>query len=178
VRAAYEQSAQVIDKLAEQTDLTYKAGILKAAARDIRALATKEAAAPVQAVKARTEQTDPILATWPERIWLQNGDTDVRQDYGTAREVFGNEMSWSADQIDFLDVEYVRADLAAPTSAAARDQALLDSLDAWVERNKAAGYHNFVFAFDTSSTAREQIAADEELCAPSTSEASKGVGHE
>jgi hypothetical protein len=45
VRAAYEQSAQVIDKLAEQTDLTYKAGILKAAARDIRSLATKEAAA-------------------------------------------------------------------------------------------------------------------------------------
>jgi hypothetical protein len=78
VRAAYEQSAQVIDKLAEQTDLTYKAGILKAAARDIRALATKEAAAPVP-----SQATLDVLAERRRQVeaegWTPEHDDKYRE---------------------------------------------------------------------------------------------------
>lgn len=51
------------------------------------------------------------------------------------------------------------------TPAAASDKALLDALDAWIKQNKAAGYYHFVFSFNTESTAREQIAADDTICA-------------
>ena len=48
-------------------------------------------------------------------------------------------------------------------AAAPSETALLDSMDAWVEQNKRAGHNYFVFAFDTISSAREQIAADDTL---------------
>jgi hypothetical protein len=86
---------------------------------------------------------DPILATWPERIWLNNGDTDERQDYGTAREVFGNAMTWSADQIDSLDVEYVRADLApssTDSAQAAMEQEIMERRIAIIPENEG-GFH-------------------------------------
>jgi hypothetical protein len=104
---------------------------------------------------------DPILATWPERIWLNNGDTDERQDYGTAREVFGNAMTWSADQIDSLDVEYVRADLAPSSTdsaqAAVEDQALEKAAKAAEETDVATFTHAMVLHDDGSQT-RSDIA--------------------
>lgn len=42
-----------------------------------------------------------------------------------------------------------------------KDKAILDALDAWVKRNAEEGYSEFVFAFNTNYTAREQILADE-----------------
>lgn len=76
VRAAYEQAAQVVDKLAEQTDLTYKAGILKTAARDIRSLAQQSTADKASEVRAAEwisvedrlpEDEEPVLTYGAKR---------------------------------------------------------------------------------------------------------------
>lgn len=60
------------------------------------------------------------------------------------------------------------------------DKALLDDLDAWVRQNKEAGCEWFNFAFDTKSTARQQLAADMALRAADAAETrdAKGGEHE
>jgi hypothetical protein len=76
-----------------------------------------EPVAPVQAEQAQAEPSDPILATWPERIWLQ-WNPDEREEYPGASEG----LTWCADNIHKTDVGYVRADLAAPALPAQAEQ--------------------------------------------------------
>lgn len=55
-----------------------------------------------------------VVRTAPERIWLQ-----VSDDRDHFNEPFpGEEVTWCADSILQCEVEYVRSDLAAPTSCA------------------------------------------------------------
>lgn len=55
--------------------------------------------------------TDLNLKTWPERIYLQS-----ENEFGTGTCAFKTqgEVTWCQDQISAHDVEYVRADVAAP----------------------------------------------------------------
>lgn len=67
-----------------------------------------------------------------------------------------------------------RAVLALKTEAPVADvsdKALLDLLDKWIVENHAEGWKQFYFAFDTSGTAREQIA--EQMPRPEAPTASK-----
>jgi hypothetical protein len=57
--------------------------------------------------------SDPILSTWPERIYLQ-WNPDERETYPGISE----DLTWCADNIHASDVEYVRADLAKAAPAA------------------------------------------------------------
>jgi hypothetical protein len=69
--------------------------------------------APVQAEQAQAEPSDPILATWPERIWLQ-WNPDDRETYPGLDE----SCTWSDHSIHRTDIEYVRADRATAAPAA------------------------------------------------------------
>lgn len=81
-------------------------GCFEEIAQKIPGLLAMVRAALAQAAPA--DLTDPVLATWPERIWLQHGESEP--------EVFpvtGAEITWSQDNINGAgDIEYVRADLA------------------------------------------------------------------
>jgi hypothetical protein len=55
---------------------------------------------------------DDLLKSWPNRIWLQAGETDEREEYETLRQL-GDGITWADSSIDRFDVEYVRADLVA-----------------------------------------------------------------
>lgn len=61
----------------------------------------------------------------------------------------------------------IRALMDAPAAAQSKiaptDAELLDYLDGWVSGNKVDGLTHFVFAFDASATAREQIAQQIEI---------------
>lgn len=87
------------------------------------------------------------LESWPERIWLQAGDADEREEYETVRQL-GDGITWADNQIDRFDVEYVRADLArrakpegeAPLvegDAIARSKRILHLVDEYVEQQTA-----------------------------------------
>lgn len=59
------------------------------------------------------------IKTWPERIYLQHGDApevpafhDVYPGNG-----YSDNVTWCQDRIEPVDVEYVRADLAAPAAS-------------------------------------------------------------
>jgi hypothetical protein len=68
----------------------------------------KAAPAPQQ-----SELTDAVK-TWPERIWLQYGESEPETYPGA-----GSEITWCEDNINGAgDVEYVRADLAKAAPAA------------------------------------------------------------
>lgn len=75
-------------------------------------------------------------------------------------------LGWGRDPEQYVDqFRAAISTLAAPAinPSDVRDKVLLDSMDAWIENNKRLGHNHFVFAFDTNSSAREQIAEDEVL---------------
>lgn len=64
-----------------------------------------------------------ITSTWPKRIWLQYGESEPEAYPGA-----GSEITWCENNINGAgDIEYVRADLAAPAlnPSEVRDQALI-----------------------------------------------------
>lgn len=75
--------------------------------------------AAIAAHLARQDQAgavaaDAVLATWPERIYLQ-WNPEEREEYPGPSE----DLTWCAENVHKSDVEYVRADLAAPTQGSA-----------------------------------------------------------
>lgn len=77
---------------------------------------TELAMAPKQEAPKGDAQKNPQANTWPAEIYLQAGDTDVEShlSYDAAMH---NEVTWAAESIDWNDVRYIRADLAAPAAA-------------------------------------------------------------
>lgn len=77
-------------------------------------------------MSSMTTTKDEAIKTWPARIWLEG-----QNESGTGPAAFseiGHEVRWSKDQMEFHDVEYVRADLAA-TSHIAPDAAAIQAPD-------------------------------------------------
>ena len=56
------------------------------------------------------------LKTWPERIWLQSGEMEPEPYPG-----LGEYITWCDSKVDYGDVEYIRADLAAPAAPAVQE---------------------------------------------------------
>lgn len=74
------------------------------------------AMAPKQEALKGDAQKNPQANTWPTEIYLQAGDIDVEShlSYDAAMR---HEVTWASESIDWNDVRYIRADLAAPAAA-------------------------------------------------------------
>jgi hypothetical protein len=82
----------------------------------------RDAEAALEALAAQPEQPVALnLKTWPERIWLQHGDSPDVPNYADCTDV-----SWCWQNIEGADVEYVRADLAASPQVRAEQAAVPD----------------------------------------------------
>jgi len=117
-------------------------------------------AAPIAAAPAAPEQMPAGL--------VHVGTLSVYEDkdatFGHAYDISTNMAGHKALQLlDGAELYATKPGAAAPAAEEVRDTALLDALDAWVKQNREGGHYNFVFAFDTESTARDQIAADDEI---------------
>lgn len=64
-----------------------------------------------EAEQASASPADPILATWPEEIWLQAGEEEPDEYPGS-----GSDVTWCDGPINMGDIKYIRADLVAPTT--------------------------------------------------------------
>lgn len=92
---------------------------------------------------------DTNLKTWPERIYLQHGCDDIPNHDEVNSD---GAVTWCADNINELDIEYVRADLVALSSPAVpimpveaggnKDSAFWG----WIEAELKAGRDHHVFA--------------------------------
>jgi hypothetical protein len=66
-----------------------------------------------QAAQPTSPSDDAVLATWPERIWLQHG-FEYTPGFEVATKACA-EITWCQDNVNAPDIEYVRADIAAQT---------------------------------------------------------------
>lgn len=69
-----------------------------------------------------------VVATAPERIWLQVSDDAAARDEPFPASVHGDEVTWCQHSVLDCEVEYVRADIAAHSPAAQQATRLLETL--------------------------------------------------
>lgn len=87
-----------------------------AVVNELRAIASRPAAGPQDGVAGPDYVPGVLDATAPERIWLQVDTSalgDEREEAFPPADNFEH-VTWSADSIGGLEVEYVRADLTTP----------------------------------------------------------------
>jgi hypothetical protein len=99
----------------------------------------------------------------PERIYLQHDPEDTGEPFNEAHEV-----TWCADKINDTDIEYVRADLAAPQPQDSATEGETPRVDGWIyaqipDQVTGEGMVDVVHADDARQLERELAAQQAEI---------------